>query len=68
MARLRQVSRSLSFANHYKISYASFSYNSKKETGYVGLKNQGTTGRMNTILQSLFCIGYFRKVSCHLFP
>ncbi|KAJ7732609.1 hypothetical protein DFH07DRAFT_990769, partial [Mycena maculata] len=28
-------------------------YDSKKETGYVGLKNQGTTSYMNSLLQSL---------------
>ncbi|CAB5388507.1 unnamed protein product [Rhizophagus irregularis] len=36
-------------------------YDSKKETGYVGLINQGTTGYMNTFLQLLYCITYFRK-------
>ncbi|KAF9230683.1 hypothetical protein BU15DRAFT_15958, partial [Melanogaster broomeanus] len=38
-------------------------YDSKKETGYVGLKNQGATGYMNILLQSLFCIRYLRKAS-----
>ncbi|KAI6117686.1 hypothetical protein EDD16DRAFT_995965 [Pisolithus croceorrhizus] len=36
-------------------------YDSKKETGYVGLKNQGATGYMNSLLQSLYCTRYFRK-------
>ncbi|KAF9047647.1 cysteine proteinase [Panaeolus papilionaceus] len=36
-------------------------YDSKKETGFVGLKNQGATGYMNTLLQSYFCISYLRK-------
>ncbi|KAJ7920444.1 hypothetical protein B0H13DRAFT_2422418 [Mycena leptocephala] len=36
-------------------------YDSKKETGYVGLKNQGTTSYMNSLLQSLYCTRYFRR-------
>ncbi|GES75615.1 cysteine proteinase [Rhizophagus clarus] len=36
-------------------------YDSKKETGYTGLYNQGATGYMNSLLQSLYCIPYFRK-------
>ncbi|KIX03045.1 uncharacterized protein Z518_06595 [Rhinocladiella mackenziei CBS 650.93] len=36
-------------------------YNSKKETGMVGLINQGATGSINTILQSLYFINAFRK-------
>jgi len=39
-----------------------WSYDSKKETGYVGLKNQGATCYMNSLLQTLFHIPYFRKV------
>jgi len=41
------------------------SYDSKEETGFLGLKNQGATGYMNIILQSWFHIRYFRKESLH---
>lgn len=45
-----------------------WSYDSKKETGYVGLKNQGATCYMNSLLQTLFHIPYFRKVSIPASP
>lgn len=41
-------------------------YDSKKETGYVGLRNQGATCYMNSLLQSFFCTNAFRKVSYFL--
>lgn len=50
-----------------RIARLTFSYDSKKETGHVGLKNQGATCYMNSLLQSLFCTNYFRKVSCKEF-
>lgn len=37
-------------------------YDSKKETGYVGLKNQGATCYLNSLLQSLYFTNFFRKV------
>ena len=36
-------------------------YNSKKETGYVGLKNQGATCYLNSLLQSLYFTNAFRQ-------
>jgi len=39
-----------------------WAYDSKKETGFVGLKNQGATCYMNSLLQTLYHIPYFRKV------
>ena len=37
-------------------------HDSKARTGYVGLKNQGATCYLNSWLQTLFHINYFRKV------
>lgn len=39
-----------------------YSYDSKKETGCVGLKNQGATCYMNSLLQFLYNVPLFRKV------
>jgi ubiquitin carboxyl-terminal hydrolase 7 len=38
-------------------------YDSKKETGYVGLKNQGATCYLNSLIQSLYFTNAFRKVA-----
>ena len=38
-----------------------YSYDSKKETGMVGLKNQGATCYLNSLLQSLYFTNAFRK-------
>lgn len=37
-------------------------YDSKKETGFVGLKNQGATCYLNSLLQSLYFTNIFRQV------
>ena len=41
---------------------SAISYDSKKETGFVGLKNQGATCYLNSLLQSLYFTNAFRKV------
>lgn len=43
------------------------SYDSKKETGMVGLKNQGATCYLNSLLQSLYFTNKFRKVRGSLY-
>lgn len=42
------------------------SWDSKKHTGYVGLKNQGATCYMNSLLQTLFFTNQLRRVRFHL--
>ena len=44
-----------------------WAHDSKKETGYVGLKNLGATCYVNSLLQTLYHIPYFRKVLYHAF-
>ena len=41
-------------------------YDSKKETGFVGLKNQGATCYMNSLLQFLYNINFFRQAVYHM--
>ncbi len=43
---------------------------SRRVTGCVGLKNQGATCYMNSLLQCLYHLPYFRKVRtiCRLLP
>ncbi|PSC73213.1 ubiquitin carboxyl-terminal hydrolase 12 [Micractinium conductrix] len=41
-------------------------YDSRKETGFVGLKNQGATCYMNSLLQTLFNINAFRRAVYHM--
>lgn len=43
-------------------------YDSKQETGFVGLKNQGATCYLNSLLQSLYFTNAFRKVDACLLP
>jgi len=38
-------------------------WDSKKQTGYVGFKNQGATCYMNSLLQALYFTNYFRKAT-----
>jgi len=38
------------------------SWDSKKHTGFVGLKNQGATCYMNSLLQTLYFTNQLRKV------
>ena len=53
---------------HYNVSQNGFdiisSYDSKKATGMVGIRNQGSTGYLNVVLQALYWIAAIRKVYC----
>lgn len=39
-----------------------YAYDSRKETGFVGIKNQGATCYLNSLLQYLYNLPFFRKV------
>ena len=39
-----------------------YRWDSKKHTGFVGLKNQGATCYMNSLLQTLYFTNKLRKV------
>ncbi|XP_026398326.1 ubiquitin carboxyl-terminal hydrolase 13-like [Papaver somniferum] len=43
-----------------------WTYDSRIETGYVGLKNQGATCYLNSLLQTLYHIPNFRKAVYHM--
>lgn len=43
------------------LSYSNWSANSRKDLGYVGLRNQGATCYLNSLMQGLFHIGAFRR-------
>jgi ubiquitin carboxyl-terminal hydrolase 7 len=59
MAQLPEV---WDFANFiFPAVLTAHSYDSKKETGMVGLKNQGATCYLNSLLQSLYFTNAFRK-------
>ena len=45
-----------------RMSLICSSYDSKNETGMVGLRNQGATCYLNSLLQSLYFTNAFRKV------
>ncbi|KAI3910726.1 hypothetical protein MKW92_029235 [Papaver armeniacum] len=43
-----------------------WTFDSQKQMGYVGLENQGATCYMNSLLQTLYHIPYFRKAVYHM--
>ena len=45
-----------------KVEIDDMMHDSKKETGFVGLRAQGATCHMNSLLQTLYNINYFRQV------
>ena len=62
MAQLYKVRISVLCALLAKLADSAHSYDSKKQTGMVGLKNQGATCYLNSLLQSLYFTNSFRQV------
>eukprot|EP01018_Ginkgo_biloba_P034387 Gb_34568 [translate_table: standard] len=60
------VNDSVTLVAEVKVLMDYSGYNSRKETGFVGLKNQGATCYMNSLLQTLYHIPYFRKAVYHM--
>jgi len=53
----------LTDASSYTAAHSSWApaWDSRKETGYVGFKNQGATCYLNSLLQTLYCLSAFRR-------
>lgn len=52
---------------HYPDFYQNLTYNSRRKTGFVGLRNQGATCYMNSLLQTLYTIPQLRS-AVYLMP
>ena len=66
-ARSKTDTARLQIHIHLRVDkFESTIYDSKKETGYVGLKNQGATCYMNSLLQTLYNINFFRQAVYHM--
>ncbi|GAB0496854.1 hypothetical protein MMPV_008175 [Pyropia vietnamensis] len=53
----------LTNATPYTAAHSSWApaWDSRKETGFVGFKNQGATCYLNSLLQTLYCLSAFRR-------
>jgi hypothetical protein len=64
---VKRSTRAAQIKAHVSVERAeSLFYDSKKETGFVGLKNQGATCYMNSLLQFLYNINFFRQAVYHM--